>query len=565
MLVLRDADGWEYWYIHINNDTPGTDDGLNPLDHAFAPGIAVGAPVEGRAGRGLRRRQRQRRVDRLPPPLRDPPAGGAGHRPLPEPATGPGPPLREPLRLRHQPGAGTGGGVGARLLAARRRRRRLLLRRRRVLRLDRRDQAEPAGGGHGRHPGREGLLVRRHRRRGLHLRVGVVLRLHRGDHGSTSRSSGWPPPPPGDGYWLVARDGGIFAFGDAGFYGSTGAITLDQPIIGMAPTPDRPGVLARRPGRRHLRLRRRRLRRLGRARRRCRRRSPTWPSPRPGKGYWLLAEDGGIYAFGDAPYRGSPAGTRPVRPAGRPAHRRQRHRPGLLGGRRRRLGDRLRRRLRPRLPEGARLHARTPRCSTSWPRRRRRHRRRRPRRRAAPRPPPGRRTTTTRRPRTQRLLKPVGRPGRSEGRADGSAPAEGSAEHHKDVSWTTARPRAVLGLPLDATRGRGAARLSLAGQGRPTPMPGGRPPTSGRWPMPGPPFDPCSRPTRRPMCWPTERLPAGWCGPSRGGLFNRSGRASPPCCESRWPGWPGEAAGHLCSAAHSGRVGRHPSERVREP
>ena len=28
--------------------------------------------------------------------------------------------------------------------------------------------------------------------------------------------------PDGGGYWLVASDGGVFAFGDAGFYGSTG-------------------------------------------------------------------------------------------------------------------------------------------------------------------------------------------------------------------------------------------------------------------------------------------------------------------------------------------------------
>ncbi|HVW35564.1 MAG TPA: M23 family metallopeptidase, partial [Acidimicrobiia bacterium] len=46
MLVLRDGDGWEYWYLHINNDTPGTDDGLNPLAFAFAPGITVGATVK---------------------------------------------------------------------------------------------------------------------------------------------------------------------------------------------------------------------------------------------------------------------------------------------------------------------------------------------------------------------------------------------------------------------------------------------------------------------------------------------------------------------------------------
>jgi hypothetical protein len=35
----------------------------------------------------------------------------------------------------------------------------------------------------------------------------------------------------------VATDGGIFAFGDAGFFGSTGAIKLNQPMVGMAPGP----------------------------------------------------------------------------------------------------------------------------------------------------------------------------------------------------------------------------------------------------------------------------------------------------------------------------------------
>jgi len=64
------------------------------------------------------------------------------------------------------------------------------------------------------------------------------------------------------GYWLVASDGGIFAFGDASFYGSTGALSLNKPIVGMASTPD-------------------------------------------GKGYWLVASDGGIFAFGDASFYGS--------------------------------------------------------------------------------------------------------------------------------------------------------------------------------------------------------------------------------------------------------------------
>jgi subtilisin family serine protease len=73
---------------------------------------------------------------------------------------------------------------------------------------------------------------------------------------------GMAATPSGRGYWLVASDGGIFAFGDAGFYGSTGAIHLNSPIVGMAATPS-------------------------------------------GRGYWLVASDGGIFAFGDAPFRGS--------------------------------------------------------------------------------------------------------------------------------------------------------------------------------------------------------------------------------------------------------------------
>ena len=68
--------------------------------------------------------------------------------------------------------------------------------------------------------------------------------------------------PTGNGYWMVATDGGIFSFGDAKFFGSTGAIKLNKPIVGMASTPS-------------------------------------------GKGYWLVASDGGIFSFGDAKFFGS--------------------------------------------------------------------------------------------------------------------------------------------------------------------------------------------------------------------------------------------------------------------
>jgi hypothetical protein len=70
------------------------------------------------------------------------------------------------------------------------------------------------------------------------------------------------PTPDAKGYWLVASDGGVFTFGDAAFYGSTGNIVLNRPIVAMAPTPD-------------------------------------------GKGYWLVASDGGVFTFGDAVFYGS--------------------------------------------------------------------------------------------------------------------------------------------------------------------------------------------------------------------------------------------------------------------
>jgi hypothetical protein len=73
---------------------------------------------------------------------------------------------------------------------------------------------------------------------------------------------GITPTPDGKGYWLVGADGGIFTYGDAGFFGSAGAEHLSEPIVGITPTPD-------------------------------------------GKGYWLVGADGGIFTYGDAGFFGS--------------------------------------------------------------------------------------------------------------------------------------------------------------------------------------------------------------------------------------------------------------------
>jgi CSLREA domain-containing protein len=72
----------------------------------------------------------------------------------------------------------------------------------------------------------------------------------------------------GQGYWEVASDGGIFSFGAASFFGSMGGIPLNQPVVGMASTPD-------------------------------------------ARGYWEAAADGGLFAFGDAAFFGS-MGDRPL-------------------------------------------------------------------------------------------------------------------------------------------------------------------------------------------------------------------------------------------------------------
>ncbi len=45
------------------------------------------------------------------------------------------------------------------------------------------------------------------------------------------------PSGTGSGYWLVASDGGLFAFGNAQFYGSMGGKPLNAPVVGVAATP----------------------------------------------------------------------------------------------------------------------------------------------------------------------------------------------------------------------------------------------------------------------------------------------------------------------------------------
>jgi PQQ-like domain len=86
-----------------------------------------------------------------------------------------------------------------------------------------------------------------------------------GSAGQPGPPSPAPTAPPDSSYWQVASDGGIFSYGNAGFYGSAGSLRLVRPVVGMAATSD-------------------------------------------GTGYWLVASDGGIFSFGDAHFDGSMGG-----------------------------------------------------------------------------------------------------------------------------------------------------------------------------------------------------------------------------------------------------------------
>ena len=44
-ITVRDGEGYQYRYLHLNNDTPRTDDGAGGEANAYAPGITRGASV----------------------------------------------------------------------------------------------------------------------------------------------------------------------------------------------------------------------------------------------------------------------------------------------------------------------------------------------------------------------------------------------------------------------------------------------------------------------------------------------------------------------------------------
>ena len=153
--------------------------------------------------------------------------------------------------------------------------------------------------------GRRGLLAGGLRRRASSPSATPRSTARPAPSTSTSRSWAWPPRPTAEGYWLVASDGGIFSFGDATFYGSTGAMHLNKPIVGMAATPDGGGYWLVASDGGIFAFGDAQLLRLDRRHPPEPARSWAWPPTPDGGGYWLVASDGGIFAFGDAPFYGS--------------------------------------------------------------------------------------------------------------------------------------------------------------------------------------------------------------------------------------------------------------------
>lgn len=269
-VVLTDDDGWRYHYIHLNNDTPGTDDGAAPREWVFVDDLQVGDCVEagqhiaynGDSGNAegtlphlhfeiqrpdgiwinpyhsVEAAERVELRDELPCGVPTNPEGA------PDDASARGlwvladdgsvsAVAAEDVEIESFGDLTEVDGAAAPVAI----------------------QSTPTGEGY--------WIVDED---------GVVHPFGDAeDHGDMSDAVlngpvlGLEAHPGAGGYWLVADDGGVFSFGDSTFHGSMGGTELNAPVISMGSTAS-------------------------------------------GEGYWLVAADGGVFSFGDAEFQGSTGG-----------------------------------------------------------------------------------------------------------------------------------------------------------------------------------------------------------------------------------------------------------------
>src|SRR5262245_13883602 len=261
MLILTGTDGWKYWYLHINNDTPGTDDGKNPAQWRFAPGIQQGSHVKrgqfiaymGDSGEAEPTQahlhfELHRPDDSFIDPytsLRLAQHAGANGLCSYPPAPTPHP----------NPAAGRGFwtiGADGTVLAF--------------------GNVQSYGSPPRPGPMNAWVAIAPTPTGNGYWTVDALGNVRpfgdakfygsMGGHRLNAPMIAMAATGTGKGYWLMAQDGGMFSFGDARFYGSMGGHKLNAPIISLA-------------------------------------------SSATGRGYWLLGADGGIFTFGDAHFWGS--------------------------------------------------------------------------------------------------------------------------------------------------------------------------------------------------------------------------------------------------------------------
>ena len=264
MISIEDDDGWQYWYIHVNNDTPGTDDGLAPIELAFPQGIEEGAVVE--PGQTVAYLGDSGNAEGTPPHLH--------------------------FEIHRPDGSVVNPWASLRLSQG--------LRAHDRCRYDSNPPAHPSAGSAGGYwvLGADGGIFSF----GDAEFFGSVPGLGLPSRVTTIRME---PVESQQGYWVLGADGGIFSFGDAEFFGSVPGLGLrgvtavdlratasgkgywvlgadggifafgDAPFFGSVP-----GVGIRTEVRRIV------------------------PTP-SGAGYWVLGADGGVFSFGDAEFFGS--------------------------------------------------------------------------------------------------------------------------------------------------------------------------------------------------------------------------------------------------------------------